>query len=85
MHEGPSLLLALRMEGAHGEDPTVAPRSGEHTWAASQRGDEDLGPATTRTCLLQQPRARKRVSNFRREQSRADTSATVSCDPEHRN
>lgn len=78
------MLLALRMEGAHGEDPTVAPRSGEHTWAASQRGDEDLGPATTRTCLLQQPRARKRVSNFRREQSRADTSATVSCDPEQR-
>lgn len=77
-------MLALRMEGAHGEDPTVAPRSGEHTWAASQRGDEDLGPATTRTCLLQQPRARKRVSNFRREQSRADTSATVSCDPEQR-
>lgn len=78
------MLLALRMEGAHGEDPTVAPRSGEHTWAASQRGDEDLGPATTRTCLLQQPRARKRVSNFRREQSQADTSATVSCDPEQR-
>lgn len=77
-------MLALRMEGAHGEDPTVAPRSGEHTWAASLRGDEDLGPATTRTCLLQQPRARKRVSNFRREQSRADTSATVSCDPEQR-
>lgn len=26
----------------------------------------------------------KRVSNFRREQSQADTSTTVSCDPEQR-
>lgn len=84
VREGPSSSLALRTEGARGEDPAVAPGSGEHVRAAGRRGDEDLGPATTRTCLLRQPRALTRVSNFRREQSRADTSTTVSCDPEQR-